>query len=220
MPFTRIAGTAATSTNNNDVTTPAIDTTTADLLIGWGAWDTAAGALVFTDSKGNSWNKLISRVLTIEGSFWWCVPTSVGTGHTFTGTRTGSNPAICIEAWINAAASPFDQQNGNTSGVGTTLTTGSVTPTQNDELIVAGIAIRSGSTSISSIDSSFTIRGNVAPTGTSDGAAIATLVQVSIVLVNPTWTVAGSGSVKAAAIATFKTVTPSVGNSGNMFSVF
>lgn len=215
MAWTRIGGATAGSGDGNSATTAGFDTTGADLLVAFVAWDTAAGAIAFSDSKGNTWNKLTSQVLTVEGSFYWCNPTAVGSGHTFTASLTGSNPVLNVEAWSGSAPSAFDQQNGGSNSVGTTIATGSVTPAQDNELIVAGIGIRGGSTSISSIDSSFTIGTNTAPGGTNDGSAIAYLTQVGAAAVNPTWTVAGTGSVKVACIATFKP-----GGTHRMFLVF
>lgn len=219
MAFSRITGATAGSPDNNAVTTGGVNTTGADLLIACVAQESAVATCVLSDSKGNTWNTLTSSTEgAVKCTLFWSRPSSVGSSHTFTATQTGASPSISVEAWSDSAASPFDQQNGNNTSAGTTIATGSVTPTENDELVVAGVAIRSGT--INSIDSSFTQRGTTATGGTNDGVSIATLVQTSAAPVNPTWTVSASGGVKAARIATFKNVAPTSANTGSFFAMF
>src|SRR5262245_31953689 len=119
MAFARIAGAKAGSADGHSVTTGAIDTTGATLLILVVGQESAVADCAISDSKGNTWNALTEQVEGAgRGAIYWSRPTSVGSGHTFTAEQTNSFPAICVEAWSGAHASPFDQQNGAHSASG------------------------------------------------------------------------------------------------------
>ncbi len=88
-------------------TTSAVDTTGADLLVAAVAYFDGAGTV--TDSKGNTWTGLTPAT---PGSgracrLLYCVPTSVGGGHTFS-TPSGFG-GLCVSAWSGVdTATPFD----------------------------------------------------------------------------------------------------------------
>ncbi|HEX7769696.1 MAG TPA: hypothetical protein VF422_06670 [Dokdonella sp.] len=218
MSWSRITGAKAGSADGDTVTTSGINTAGADLLVAIVAQESAVADAAFSDSKGNTWTKLTGQTESPGKSvLYWCRPTSVGSGHTFTATQSSSRPSVCVEAWSGSATSPFDQQNGaHSSDGGATLATGSVTPTQDNELVIAGAAAR-GQT-VSSIDGGFTLANSQAGSATNDGAAIAYLVQTSATAANPTWTFGTAGSIKMALIATFKQAP--VTSNGNMFLVW
>lgn len=205
-----IGSISAKSTNSNDVTTGALNTTGADFLVLVLSDYQAVSLSAISDSKGNTWNALTSHSVSSADrcTIFWSVPTSVGSGHTFTATRTGAFMSICVGAFSGMKpTTTFDQQNGN-SGTATTLNTGSVTPSESFELLIAGIAIGSGNSTISSIDSGFTLQENQAfgGTGTPYGCGLAYLIQTTGAAKNPTWTTGGSGNI-ATAIATFRSNT-------------
>lgn len=205
MPFIVVGHVAAGSTDTNSVTTGALDTSGANLLVLVLGQESGVATSVITDSKSNTWNPLTTQT---EGAgqctIYWSVPTSVGSGHTFTATQAGASPAIVVGAYSGATPAPFDQQNGDHSSTGATLATGSVTPTFSSELIVAGASGRTGSGAIVSIDGGFTIAGNTSPDAFHDSAALAYLIQGPSVAANPTWTFTNAASVKTAVIATFQ----------------
>jgi hypothetical protein len=207
MAFSLIANTAvAAGAGGNSGTTGSVDTTGADLLVAYVAsWTNLPDAAV-TDSKGNTWTPRTnydqngvsrSRILYVEN------PT-VGTGHTFTVTSTQDFPVLCIQAWSGAATSSvYDTENGNGVTAGTSTTTGSVTPAQDDSLIVTGICFTASNTM--SINSSFTISNQIDYAGaTNFGGGMAYLVQTSATAVNPTWSWSSANSDSAASIAVFK----------------
>lgn len=215
MPWTRIGGVTAGSSDGNSVTSGSLDTSGAELLIGSLSQASGVADAAFSDSKSNSWNNLtVQTESPIKGRLVWSVPTSVGSGHTFTASQASSTPSIAVEAWAYSHASPFDQQNGAHTASGTTLATGSITPTRDNALVVAGLACRAGSGTVDSISGGFTIHNTTLAGASNETVSIATLVQTSIAAANPTWTVSGSGSVKAAFIASFLPKVPS------MFAVF
>lgn len=188
---------------NGNTTTSAIDTTGADFLIVCLSYLTSS-APALSDSKSNSWTGLtISSSVSGSTKIFYSVPTSVGSGHTFTATTGNFFGTISAAAFSGALQSgPFDQENGANNSSTTTLATGSVTPSVANELIIASPMCTNGRTF--TIDSSFSITTQ-ANGGASDfSGGIAYLIQTSASAVNPTWTQSGSAAQMAAAIATFK----------------
>lgn len=220
MAYSVIAHVSAGSTDTNSITTGAIDTTGADLLVAWVANETGLGGAALSDSKGNTWTALTTVTESPEeGILYYTKPSSVGSGHTFTATATGARPTIAVGAFAGAkATSPHDQQNSNSTGsAGTTLSTGSITPSEANELVIAGHASRA-STGTLSIDGGFTIGTQVDGDGVNNqSAGLAYLIQTSAAAANPTWTQTNSTGVKIAKIASF-THEPTV--SGNFFLVW
>lgn len=184
MAITRIAAVSATNASANaDTTTGAIDTTGANLLVAWINFDHNATANV-NDSKGNSWTPLtkITADATTDCQFYYSVPTSVGTSHTFTGhylSGTGS-PAIYVIALAGAATSPFDSNQAGASGA----TPGSVTPSQNNCIVISGCAYGNGPATAAS---GMTIDQAKVEAASSWGVAGAYLIQTTASAINPTF---------------------------------
>lgn len=127
---------------------------------------------------------------------------TVGTGHTFTYTSTAKYPSITVTAWSGTATtSVFDVENGATATSGTSIATGSVTPTQNDELLIAGLTLQA--TNTPSIDLSFTITDTVQFSANHFLGSHAYKIQTTAAAQNPTWSWGTSTNI-VAAIATFK----------------
>jgi hypothetical protein len=132
----------------------------------------------------------------------WIINPTSDANYTVTATGAGSNyPSICAESRGGGNVAPFDQQNGaqinNTFG-----SPGSVTPTENNELVVT-VEGHSAAGSLS-VDSGFgSLRQQDFVGGTSFGSAMASLVQTTAGAVNPVWTTTTS-QISAAAIGTFK----------------
>jgi hypothetical protein len=211
MAYSLIAHTKESGVNT--FTTPAIDTTGANLLVVFVVRHYGFSP-TFSDSKGNSWTKLSDNATTGgTGAFFYCFNPTVGSGHTFTLTGT-SYGDIAVQAWSGAVSSPFDVEHvSNTTG--TSLATGSVSPNVDGELIVAGLSINV--TNTYNIDSSFTISDQIPfSSGSYYGIAAAYLVQTTKGAVNPTWSWTNSAAA-AAAIACFK---PSSGTSGGSPFIF
>ena len=214
MAYSLVAQTKASGANT--FTTSAIDTTGANLLVIFVSRYSVTSATL-SDSKGNSWTKLSNASGTnIVGSFFYCTNPTVGSGHTFTLTGTSIYAVIAVQAWSGAnTVAPFDAENIGTPGTGTSIATGSVSPSVNDELVVAGLT--TNSTDTFGINSSFTISGQEPFTlNVNFGGAMAYLVQTTKGAVNPTWSWTNSANA-AAAIACFK---PSSGASGGPSFVF
>lgn len=201
-------------------TTAGIDTTGADFFALVASWYSGVSTNVtISDSKSNTWNGLTQS--TSSGPFkcqiFWCKPTSVGAGHTFTVSAASSFSSISVAAFAGVTTSPADQQNGATVGSGgATISTGSVTPSENNELLIAGLVWGDNAATIS-VSGGFTIPTNGTKnwtTSTNEGCSLAYLIQTTAIAANPQWTASSNFSVAAAArIATFKAA--ATGGGGN-----
>lgn len=173
-------------------TTSAWDTTgITDIIVG-AAYLVSAPPPALTDNKSNSFTALTASSGTnVETRQWYIANPTVGSGHTFTFTGNGSFVAFGVLGFSGGTnATPFDVQNGNT-GAGTSPSAGSVTPSQNNELVIALVGA-DGST-INSIDGGFTITQTINyGAGANFGVAMARLIQGTAAPANPTWTLGAS----------------------------
>jgi hypothetical protein len=201
-----VARTGAGSSDSNNVTTSSVNTTGANFLVALVGWY-SGGPPTLSDSKSNlGWTGLNvyspANDTNVKIQIFYCPSATVGSGHTFKVSSSGLQPSVAVLAFSGVDASPFDQQNGsNASNFGTTIQTGSVTPTTDNQVVIACYDGYSGD--VSSIDSSFTLTDHGPYAGHSVAFGIAYLIQTSATAVNPTFTL-GASNVNAAAIATFK----------------
>jgi hypothetical protein len=206
MPYALVASTLAVSSDSFNVTTSSITTTTASLLVVQiGDYDGAAAGTV-SDSKSNTWTALTSY--TDPGNMrcrlYYAANPTVGTGHTVSYLSANSLYQALVFAAFSGAAltSPFDVQNGASVYSGTPQP-GSITPTQNNCLIVSGLALGVEATSAVTIDLSMTITNQQNfSAGVNFGVAFAYLVQGTLAAINPTWIAPDSAGI--ANIASFK----------------
>jgi hypothetical protein len=211
MAFALVVNTGAGSTTANNVTTSAIDTTGASLIV-CAVGSTHGVSANVSDSKSNTWSSLTLRQPSsgVRHRLWYVASPVVGTGHTFTVTTSGGAPAICVTAWSGAHTSPFDVENGATTNSGTSLATGSITPSENDELVIAGIS-NDTAASARTIGSGFTITDDITyVAGQHKPSTQAYLIQTTAAAVNPTWSWTTSDR-GAACIASFKIAAAATG---------
>jgi hypothetical protein len=215
MPWTRIAHTTAGCPGGDfkTVTTAAIDTTGADLIVISVSAFTAANPTV-ASNKAGTYNLLTIRSVggAISNRLFYAAAPTVGSGHTFTASHPTTNvfPSISVEAWSFAHATPFDQQNGAASAGVTSLATGSITPSENGELIFAGLGAGANS-GTNSINSGFTIGDQTQHDGSNhEGVSIAYFEQSTAAAINPTWSCTNSVAL-AVTIASFKATAAAAG---------
>lgn len=190
----------------NSTTTSAIDTTGANLIVICETWYKLATFPTLTDSKGNTWTQLTAQTGNSgKHRLFYCFNPTVGSGHTFseTGGGTGSTyAALNVSAWSGIAASPFDGENGAFNDAASVLSTGSVTPTQGNSLLISGCGNDSAATL--SIDSGYTITDTVSySSGNSFGQAMAYKIISSGAAQNPQWSASAAVELQAS-IAAFK----------------
>lgn len=179
--ITFIAGTVGGSTNSSSITTIAIDTTGANLIvISVSSYASAAP----TDSKSNTW-----LPLTIQNSgsainrLFYCINPIVGSGHTFTINTASSYPVISVVA--AASAGPWIVQGeSGTFAVVTTIQPGSLTPLKADSLFVTGVTSNGDA---EDINSSFTRYSIFSSGGARCSGGIGYKIKTTIGAENPTW---------------------------------
>lgn len=209
MAVSFLANAASASGAPSTVTTSPIDTTGADFLFLLVACDAGANPTV-SDNKGNTWTALTSYVngANIRIRPYYCIPSSVGSGHTFIATGSFVYASVLVEAFSGVKqTSPLDVENG-ASGFASTLQPGSVTPSENNELLISCLGINSSGTPIS-INSSFNKTDELNFVGgTNYGGALAYKIQTTASAENPTWTRTNTNGM-AASIHAFKAATAS-----------
>jgi hypothetical protein len=213
MPYLAISATKANVAGSgvHTTTTDAIDTSLCDLIVLVVSSQTPTSSV--SDSKGNAWTAL-TGINSGNGSIqlFYSIAPTVGAGHTF--SVTGPYASVHVLG-IVAGTSTFDQQNCNATGSSNIVTTGSVTPTEDAEIVVVGTANAYESTSLPRVDGNYL--GNATYTKLlndnhySTGAFFGVLHTAAAT--NPTITAAG-GSFCAAAIATFTASNGAEGGGG------
>lgn len=202
MSFSLISSASGVGTSKT-ATTSSIDTTGANLIAV--SLSTYSSNRTLTDSKGNTWTPLTNKDgSNCHSQLFYCFNPTVGSGHTFTvSSAVPIYATICVQAWSGADTSPFDVENGAIAASGPTLQTGSVTPSQNNDLIVSGLCSYTG-TGVHSIDSSFSVSNyKQFANGVNLGGGMGYLVQATAGAVNPMWSWTGTAQASAT-IATFK----------------
>jgi len=159
-----------------------------------------------TDSAGNTYVEIRDEEGSDGGelAMFYAENATGQASHTF--TAVGGFPALCVMGFSGGAtSSSLDQQNGTTDA-SSPRNAGSITPGEDNELVVMGIGGATGpGVSDYSIDGGFTIAGGFDLVGgTSYGAAIAYLIQTTATAANPSWTTPSNSSGQAAIIASFK----------------
>lgn len=206
--FSFISGVSTITGGSGGGATAAIDTTGAGLLIAVTNFYFAASGMTVTDNKSNSWTALTSSVGSASGcNIWYSVPTSVGSGHTASLGGTNVFGACIFAAFSGGAATPFDQeaqQSGTAPGAGT-ISTASITPGFNNELVIFGGSAAEDTSSLVTPSGGFTIIDNAEAgvSGVNVSGSAAYLIQTSAAAANPTWTINGNFN-WATKLASFK----------------
>lgn len=205
MAFSIIDHASGINTDHNTATSATLNSTGATVAFAEVQFQGISGAVSLSDSKSNTpWTKVAH---SDDGSgrsieLWYCNLTSVGSGHTASVTGTGTFPSI---NWLvcSGGFATLDQTNTNFSASASTLNTGSVTPTTDNQILIAGGRVSGGGNSVNSIDSSFTLVSTNANDANNVASGIAALIETAATTKNPTFTF-NSADVAVTAIATFK----------------
>lgn len=198
-------GTGGTS---GSVTSSSFDSTGASLIVIFVAYySNTMTTSQISDNKSNSWNQLTNvSNSNINGRMFYTLPTSTGSGHTVTASLSNTYPSIGVIALSGTLlTSPFDKQS-----VGFGVNPGSVTPSENNEILISGVVTLGGSLSIGS---SFTLPVTVSYLESNHmGLGLAYKIQATAGAENPTWS---GGSQPQSVIATFKAAAAATGGRKN-----
>lgn len=208
MPrFSEVGTTSKSSSNSTSVTTDELDTTGATLLVLFITSYDSIGYTV-TDSKGNTWVSATLRggAGDVNCRIWYCLSSpTVGTAHTATVTSSGGNiyPAVVFSAFKGGTA-VFDVENGNTNTAANTgIASGSITPTYNNALVIAGVAGVMTKTCVS--NGGLNILASRANVANAFGVALAAEFQTTATAREAQWHHTNSdASGNASAIAAFR----------------
>ncbi len=197
--------------SSGDATTGDYDTTGATLIVVYVATATvSASAATVSDNKTAcaSWTALSNATSTggtAQGAFFYCKnPASVGSAHKFT-ANSGSYATISVAAYSGAdTSSPFDQENTGFMDLSAPCVPGSVTPGQNNELVITGFSTFSGGGTLSVSGNSVTLIVQLG-SGSFEGNGIGHVIQTTATTVNAiSWTDSNGDTLAACNVATFK----------------
>lgn len=175
-------------------------------LIGICSYSAVADATV-SDNAGNTYTPL-TKYTTASFQYvrwFYCLNPTSNASATATASSTSGFTSIVYAVYSGGAiVSGFDVENGAiNNGSTTTISPGSITPTQNNDLIVALLGFN-GSTASPTIGASLTVRQFINfSAGTNFGIAFADFVQTSAAAINPAWSYSASPQI-ANSIASFK----------------
>lgn len=199
------SGVSAGSPDTNSVTTPGgtYNTAGATGLIG-AAVDTSGGSGIFSDNYSNVWNPLVAETIDIIFIRLFDVVSSPvsGTGHTFTVTGTGTFPSVAALGLTGSGA--FDTQQNSANGANVSaLSAGSVSPTQDNCIVVTAAATRNNAGTFT-IGSGFIIAQQLDNDGNHFSLALAYKIQTAAEAENPQWQWNGGTQDAAAVIAVYR----------------
>lgn len=182
--FTYIGHVGAAGTSGG-VTTGTLNTTGANLIVCGSAYYFSG---TFSDSKSNSWTTLTaytnSGTYEITSQLAYVYSPTTATNQTF--GYSGGYVSMACEAFSGSASAPADQSAGaGTATTATSLQPGSITPSQNGELIV-GLLGTNGGTSYGSANLTVTDNFNYT-NGVNGGLAMGYYRQTTKAAFNPTW---------------------------------
>lgn len=204
MPIALVSSTAKQGARNG-VTTSAIDTTGANLIVIGIGWYSVTSPSI-SDSQSNTWTALTtSNIASDVGcKLYYCVSPTTNASHTFTFGPANVYGGLIVSAWSGVAtSSPFDQQTGATSSSASGLATGSVTPSEDNELVIFAAAKGGNTTTVDATDVGSMIGNYAGITAVTYALGMAYEIQTTATARNPTLSGTGT-SVMAARIATFK----------------
>ena len=191
------------------ITTPGINTSTANLIVIAVGWATiSGGSLVLTDSKGNTWTPLSVESTGFEDptvQLYYCFNPTVGAGHTFTwnvnpGPFQYNDLCINVAAFSGLATSPFDTEVVGTPGSSATFTM-TITPSSANSLIVFAVDAPTSVTTLTTSAGTITdlqINGNTYP------LLLGYYIQSGTGAFTPTITMSTATAFVAYAMAVFK----------------
>jgi hypothetical protein len=190
------------------IVTAAIDTTGATLLVlAVGFYNGAHADVTISDSATNTWS---TRTTYSQADYsvkiYYAENPITSATHTFTKSVNDTYGSIAVAAFSNTAvASVVDGDAGAGGAATTTQQPGSLTPGQNNSLVITALVYPPTAAGAATINSSFTVahsQNGDAGAG-NHSVALAYKVQTTAGAENPTWTSPTSGTL-VAAITSFK----------------
>jgi len=208
MPWSFIDSIALSSPTGAGLTTGTIDMTGVDFFAAWVSRYFPIAPL--SDSEGNTWAPLTLQG-PIGGQLYLCANPTVSAAQTFIlGAPVGNNyPSLYVAGFSCGGTGTLDQESGATPS-GTSGQPGSLTPSEDDDLVLCGACFVN---TFTSINGGFTVTDQLPNVpGQAYGGMLAYLIQTSATAANPTVTC--DSNLYAVALAT---ITISGGGGGSTF---
>ncbi len=199
------------------VTTSNIDTTGCDLLVANIFWSNGANAVAaVTDSKGNTWTAATKyNASDAANRFYWCKPSSVGSGHNFTIGVPNVYGGIIVLGFSGVkATSPLDGTNGATSASASSLATGSLTPSEDNCLLIYAATTAGNITAVDVGTLQETANGI---SGTTYGGGVGYEIQTTATARNPSFSASVTNQMAASILAFKAEPAASSGNPWNYY---
>ncbi len=190
---------------SSGVTTDPIDTTGANLIVLGFSFYIGSGGGSLSDSFGNTWTQIAGTGAGFNSfAMYYCASPTVGSGHTF--TFSGNTfPGITVSAYSGLDVAPFDAETNNSSTGSATVSPGSITPAQADELFVTIMGWEAITGGVISVDIGFTLTDQIPyAAGQNYGCSMAYKVISSGAAENPQWSSTGVEQTMVAGLAAFK----------------
>jgi len=190
--------------SSGGATSSALNTTGATLLVMTNmAYSTTQSV---SDSLSNSWQALTQQCAGSVSclTLYYVYNPTVGSGHTF--TCTGSYAYCTVSAWSGTSTAPtvLDAQNGATSSSTQSLSTGSITPSATNELIISGWGAQVHPVTGLAVSSGLTILDGQNTTTYVGPSYDAYLIDSSSSTIDPAWSVTSTAIKMSATVAVFK----------------
>jgi len=206
MSWSLITSTALGASGGGDITTSAINTSGADLIVIGVSVATAGGpaSATVSDSYGNTWSVAKSAPhfndpTTFTSKLYYCQSPGVGSGHTFSSVGAGFG-SICVVAWSGSATSPLDVTSQNAASWGPDFDIDDVTPTVDNTLCLTHVF--DNRLAPPTITESYVVDVyTLTSAGNNNGGAIARKIQTTATTTGPVWTPDG---VSTCSFAAFK----------------
>ena len=201
-----LVASSATVQGVNGGTSAAINTTGATFLTIL-VCHYGATAVTVASSPANTWSH---GTETSHGNYkaviYYSANATVGSSQTFSVAGTGVAATFAAIAFQGVStSSPLDQESLSNTAVAPTIQPGTITPTQNNELVIVAMAGDLPTTGSYAINGGYSIFGSgLFINGTAVGGAGAYLIQTAKAATNPTYTITGSGGNMSAVIDSFK----------------
>lgn len=201
-----LVGAGAAAGGDNGGTTTGFDTTGATLLVAVvGSYNQTTQPTI-SDSKSNTWTALTAYedgASRTRVRIYYVANPSVGAAHTATAAQASCFCSIAFAAFSGVTTtSPFDQQNGSFTDSGTSVQPGSITPSEDNTVVIAGLGSDTAASS-HAINGSYTLQVSHDGGGAHLGSHLAFWIQTTATATNPTYSWSGTDQASAA-IASFK----------------
>jgi hypothetical protein len=203
-----ISSESAGSGNTNSVTTAALDTTSANLIVVAVSWHGSVSEGTLSDSQSNTgWDAstLATATSAMKAKLYFKAAPTTNASHTFTYTTSGGYPSIYVATFSGVHATPYTSQESSNTASANSGSPGAITPSENNCLLVSAYGYLEDVATLSIPTSGWTIAEQLQYVGgTYFGGAIAYNIQATAGSTNPVWTLSSLSSDMAMTMAVFK----------------